>query len=88
MDMFNDMVRQVYSLKDAKKTVVVGFAETATAIGAYVAACLNLPYIIVGGHILCVEHFYIFLLEYNALYGCHAIHVSVICVCSLKGVFK
>ena len=45
MDMFNDMVRQVYSLKDAKNTIVVGFAETATAIGAYVAACLNLPYI-------------------------------------------
>lgn len=45
MSMFDDMVRQVYSLKDAKKTVVVGFAETATAIGAYVAASLNLPYI-------------------------------------------
>lgn len=45
LEMFDDMAEEVTHLKGAEGTLVVGFAETATAIGAHVASQLNLPYI-------------------------------------------
>ena len=43
--MFTQMATEVQHLKNAERTLVVGFAETATAIGMHVARSLNLPYI-------------------------------------------
>lgn len=43
--MFTQMATEVNHLKNAERTLVVGFAETATAIGVHVARSLNLPYI-------------------------------------------
>ena len=44
MKIFNDLAKKI-CIKENEKAIIIGFAETATAIGASVAIYLRLPYI-------------------------------------------
>lgn len=60
LELFGQLARQVKDLYKEEKLLTIGFAETATAIGARVASCLGTSYIQttreeIPGYIICIS---------------------------------